>query len=1109
NTDGAYSPTLFTDVATDIIYQSAKTPDQPFFLFLSLQLPQFTNGDLNNTVPKNWLEYFDGVYDDLDKKTHAAMVMALDVSLGRVMDALALSSILDRSAILFLSESTSNVCSSETSGGCNFPLRGGRGTLWEGGIRSSAIFYSSIIKTQGIFMFVKPQGQVIDDMIHVTDWLPTLASLAQIDASKISNINGVTILPTLIDKKTTKRTYIFHNFDTFEGEVAALRVHEYKLIIGEKLGSTSAWNRERIITKNQTDALIQPGFRPDVEMKKNYSSIVLCNSGYPHPLLNIHAPPCKPTLEPCLFNLIWDPCEYHNLASFMDRTVDFMMSKLGEIKKFNNVKRPNFPSSSKNADPALYGGNWHWWLDDIIWEGNSTLNSSNSPILSNINALNTAYNIDNKTKITLGIDDYNPPMDSLSNNQFHLNQTNNDKTENELPNPSQRLLIGTLEHSANGTSLNSSEEIDIQSKENDETEKLWNNQHDTLNLNHYLEFKNIKNKTKKVKTNFSSNSSLILTNNISAIENFTFKNNYNSSNESKLPIENNTRSKSDLSENSEILEIYDTPTNSVGEGIAQLNFSDLKMNGSSDLIFESGTKREKLPDNILEYKEATSRGKTTIKMANDSLESAYLKTKAIAGGQYDEKSNMYDGSSKITSLDDEKLKIWSGSETMTKLYPLNQNKQEQNLNPELINTNSSVEELFIDWDLLSKQSSFVTGESVTEKEKPVLVTPKNLVTSEPLEQKSSLFIPYNQDYALKDKSDVVLFQRTIKEKPESSSYNEKNSNEFHDNQIKLVFDNQDSGKPLPFHGSLSLGPQRVYEFQGTAKDVGNGESVSVTPIQNKFAYLSNSDDSNHFYGISLLQPNNLQPTANKTEITESEANLKLVKNISASKNQESLNRDSKIIFLEKNLLVNNKSNTLEKPENQTVKSRVLKSDIPNIGIIGDESDSPQISDDIFKMLSDISNKTVDTQNKDETIKEFSSNTVTIKNIEQPSMPITTKIPVVENLSYAANTSFTPLSILSLINDTKGEKKGYPFSRPNSSPSSGATVVSTIVAVVLSAFVIIGMAVIAIVAIVAKNFGSYPSKNTEETSSSLKKPSPSGSYRSSKDGSPKRPRRLNR
>merc|ERR1719213_363896 len=64
----------------------------------------------------------------------------------------------------------------------NYPLQGGKGTLWEGGVRGVGFVNGGDSAKVGLSKSVR--GTVNQKLMHVTDWFPTLCEIAG------CNLNG-------------------------------------------------------------------------------------------------------------------------------------------------------------------------------------------------------------------------------------------------------------------------------------------------------------------------------------------------------------------------------------------------------------------------------------------------------------------------------------------------------------------------------------------------------------------------------------------------------------------------------------------------------------------------------------------------------------------------------------------------------------------------------------------------------------------------------------------------------------------------------------------------------------------------------------------------------
>lgn len=209
---GGYLTDYFTDEAINVI--EANT-NRPFFLYLAHWGPhtpmQATRADYEAV----------GAITPHRKRVYAAMVRAVDRSVGRVLDALDAQGIADNTIVIFTSDNgaAGYIGIPEV----NAPYRGWKITLFEGGIR--------------VPMFVRwprniAPGTIIDTPVSHIDMMPTIAAAAGATLPQGVEIDGENILS--LTRPTGAQNWSRETLFWINGHYQVVRHGDWKLQVNDR-----------------------------------------------------------------------------------------------------------------------------------------------------------------------------------------------------------------------------------------------------------------------------------------------------------------------------------------------------------------------------------------------------------------------------------------------------------------------------------------------------------------------------------------------------------------------------------------------------------------------------------------------------------------------------------------------------------------------------------------------------------------------------------------------------------------------------------------------------------------------------------------------------------
>ena len=213
-----YATTEITDAAVRYL-KTDRSQEKPFFLYLSYNAPHFGKGwDVGRQQTINFMQSREsdlkrvvGI-DDPIRRQFAAMVLALDDGVGRVLAALNETGLDKNTMVIFMADNGGD----PKYGGSNKPFRGQKATLFEGGIRVPCLMrWPGKIKS----------GSTTEAAVGAIDLFPTFCQMAGVNPAPYKP-DGLDLGSLLTKGKIDKDRELLFELHT----ASALRVGDWKVL---------------------------------------------------------------------------------------------------------------------------------------------------------------------------------------------------------------------------------------------------------------------------------------------------------------------------------------------------------------------------------------------------------------------------------------------------------------------------------------------------------------------------------------------------------------------------------------------------------------------------------------------------------------------------------------------------------------------------------------------------------------------------------------------------------------------------------------------------------------------------------------------------------------
>lgn len=239
---------------------------------------------------------------------------------------------------------------------------------------------------------LRQRQRVSNQLIHISDWLPTFAKIAGVPLQ--SKVDGKNVWAALSHDLPSPRRKVLCHYDQ-DVPYKAFISGDYKYVSGstydglydswissyndteENLSFKENYAQEirnsdagRVLSKfilveslqttNKVDASPSISDAEINELRRKCK--ITCKGHVPSPSTNSTSN-CNPIKSPCLFNIVNDPCETTNIASqypMLLKQLEQQVAYYGSI-----AKTPRNKPGDPNCNPAHFNGTWTWWYDEL------------------------------------------------------------------------------------------------------------------------------------------------------------------------------------------------------------------------------------------------------------------------------------------------------------------------------------------------------------------------------------------------------------------------------------------------------------------------------------------------------------------------------------------------------------------------------------------------------------------------------------------------------------------------------------------------------------------------------------------------------------------------